>query len=891
MSEGSFARSAVSGGANSGGSYSGVDGRHIQQISGHQGDGAVYTRPEDAERAMKAGADGGVGGLASGWKNRASESPGMNVAPRRHYVNKFSAFFFTEMDKGLRSPYMVAIYFFLSLALIIKIANAVIRMRENDRLKKEALGTGATIELAVPFSDSHNMLFGISSSSNRVLSTPEGANRVVRSRGNGRQEAFLADVNPMGNMTDEHMNAIKKDLQKKGGNDATPPPGAISASAPIRTGVPTTSSFNRGISHGTGMEEIIIDERPPVLIHTEKSEEYVAKVPITSKDFGSSTKKIDRIEEEPADIVILEKVEHDAVSGRDHFFRTVQYIYEDDVRRDAEYDRLYKECENDAVLTNKKYEAYLSDEKRLYAGMANGDVGSNSTSASSSSSTPASFWRGVGSSLGLVSPAAADTDAKKAPSLSKNALLAGTRAYLHSMIKEDHIHGQIKCSSVTRGIEEGSKGGGGNGRYGNCVPTFGFLEAETCRKQLLVLPVAHMLRDLNDIYMRKRFTVFKDIQQTALVVGLRSSELVQNLQAYPHIQIDIIERDPALVRIARDFFGLKIGGESKLTIASDPVQFIQRQAVTKLEGGSVAGSKGTVKMHGSDVGSIASAVLPQSLSGHNRTSRGYDMVFLDALDGKGRLPTGYASLDFIGAVRNIMSGRGVVVLNIPNDDPKYLYNVVQNWRLGFDNQMLLLTHCTSSQNTLLYAFQNEVGRGEATFESVGGVEEFREVVMTFLRHQRNILRNNVLVDLSAEVSPDTFRILEPGKRYDIRHYLPINHEMLGGDAAAKAQAASMTTSSTPAGASWGNIVDSNKKEPASSWLPSFLGGGGSKTTSSDTATTGGSWTEYGAGYRSADGSSPNGAPADDPRVTGVDGAWNGDWKRPGNPTQNSTRNW
>ena len=869
-------RSAVTGGLSSGGSYTGSDGRFIPEVTGTQGDSAVYTRPEDADRAMRAGEGTGVGGLTSGWKGRGDDAAAARMpTPRRHYVNKFTAFVFTEMDKGLRSPYMLAVYFFLSVTLIVKFANAVTRMRENDTMRREALGTGTTLQMDIPFADSHNTLFGISSNPERILMKPEGAANVVRSRNSGRREMLMNDLNPMGGMgaiPDEHLNAIKRDVTGKVMDG-----GASSLPSKPTNAVPMTSGFTRSIEHGTGLEEIIIEERPPVLIHTEKSEEFVAKVPVMGKDPITGAPALDRLDVEPADIVILEKVEHDAVQGRDNFYRTVQYIFEDDVRRDAAYDRIFHECENDAVLANRKYEAYLREEKRAFLGAADGEEGS----AASGSTTPVSFWRAVGSKIGIVSGVA--NGGTKSPSGASVA--AGTRAYLQSMIKEDHIHGQIKCSSVSRGLDGDKKAGGGNGRFGNCVPTFGYLEAETSRKQLLVLPVAHMLRDLNDIYMRKRFTVFKDIQQTALVVGLRSSELVQNLQAFPHIQLDIIERDPALVRIAREFFGLKIPGSTKLTITPDPVQFIQRQAVTKLEGGSVAGSKGTVKMHGSDVGSIAAAVLPQAIHGQNKTSRGYDMVFLDAVDAKGRLPVGYSTLDFVSGVRNIMSGRGVVVLNIPNDDPKYLYNVVQNWRLGFDNQMLLLTHCKSTQNTLLYAFQNEVGRGEATFDSVGGVEEFREVVLSFLRHQRNILRNNMLVDLSLEVSEDTFRILEPGKRYDIAHFLPPNHEALKGSKGYQAAQANMTTSSVPAGASWGTIEDDRRKQDAAgsnSWVSSIFSSKSKAAppapASSNTA-AGGSWMDYG-------GAAPNHGKST------VEGSWTGDYQRSTNPLhQGSSRNW
>ncbi|AAZ13320.1 uncharacterized protein TEOVI_000801700 [Trypanosoma equiperdum] len=288
------------------------------------------------------------------------------------------------------------------------------------------------------------------------------------------------------------------------------------------------------------------------------------------------------------------------------------------------------------------------------------------------------------------------------------------------------IHGMVKCKFVTA--------------QNNCVPYAGHLESEYARKMMLALGPVHILRDIARTSFPIRFTTVKETPVSTLVCGLHSGEAPRWLSnAFPNFQIDVVERDGALVRVCRRFMGLQESSNLRLFIA-DPVDFLRRNALVDVSSG-----------------------------------KRYDLIMIDTLDGAGRLSTQYGRLEFINSVRNSLSPAGCVVAALPNRDAAFLYHMVQNWRLAFAGRTVLLVHCVTSPHTMLITFQDDAERGRANFGSVGGVDEFKDLLRTKISHY-GVKR--IPFDLPAEVSRDNFRVLHPGKTYQMDAYLPSGHPQL-----------------------------------------------------------------------------------------------------------------
>lgn len=288
--------------------------------------------------------------------------------------------------------------------------------------------------------------------------------------------------------------------------------------------------------------------------------------------------------------------------------------------------------------------------------------------------------------------------------------------------RPDHVHGLVKC----RGIDASSN---------NCVTIQGDAQSETVRKLLLGLGPTHILRDPSDIYARNRLSEFKEPDTNILVMGLRAGELPTAVRQFSNFKIDVVEKDPALVRIARNFLGFKEYATMKLSI-DDPLYYVRHLAAEP---------------------------------NHKR----YDFVVVDALDGKGRLAPQYSRLEFIDSIRNVMAKAGVVAVNLPNDDAQYYFQCLQNWRMGFENKLLLLAHCKSTQNTVLFAFQDDAERGKPTMGSCGSPYEFADLVKSFITYYRKDYSFNF--DLLKEIDPNFFTILSAGQKMELRQVLPPNH--------------------------------------------------------------------------------------------------------------------
>lgn len=307
-----------------------------------------------------------------------------------------------------------------------------------------------------------------------------------------------------------------------------------------------------------------------------------------------------------------------------------------------------------------------------------------------------------------------------------------------------HIHGMVKCKAVSAA--------------NNCIPYVGHLSEEVSRKLMLALGPAHLLRDPANILLPRRFTVAKEAPVKTLICGLKSGELSRWLAAaFPNYDIDVVEQDGAIVKLARRFLGFREHSTLKLFIA-DPVDYARKLASKEID-------------------------------------KQYDLVVLDCVDGANRLSTQFGRLEFISHVRNGLTKNGMVAVNIPNSDPHYIYNVVQNWRMAFHMRTAILVHCTTSSNTIMLTFQDAADRGKLNFGSVSNVEEFRDIIHTQAAYYGN---NRVAFDLSSEINPQNFRVLEAGREYPIEHYLPIHHPMVlqrraGASAALQSSKASWWT--------------------------------------------------------------------------------------------------
>lgn len=304
---------------------------------------------------------------------------------------------------------------------------------------------------------------------------------------------------------------------------------------------------------------------------------------------------------------------------------------------------------------------------------------------------------------------------------------------------QDVIHGMTKCKGVTS--------------LNNCVPYAGHLESEVGRKLMLCLAPVHVLRDTGKTFLTTRFTFVRQTPVEALVIGLHGGEVPRWLsRSFPNFNVDVVEPDGALVSVARRFLGFQESSNLHLRVGN-PLDYLRSVAANAILGNRV-----------------------------NTDARRYDLVVIDAVDGAGHLSTQYSRLESLTNLRNALSDNGCVAVAMPNKDASFLYNVVQNWRMAFAGRTVLLVHCYTSPTTILMTFQDNAERGKANMGTVASVDEFQDLLRAHLRHYG---ANRVQFDLTREVSADNFTILEPGRIYEVRDYLPKGHPELARLAAGK----------------------------------------------------------------------------------------------------------
>lgn len=289
---------------------------------------------------------------------------------------------------------------------------------------------------------------------------------------------------------------------------------------------------------------------------------------------------------------------------------------------------------------------------------------------------------------------------------------------------QEHIHGMVKC----RGIDS----------QNNCTPYIGSLVDEVSRKLMLALGPVNILRDLRGTLMTFRFTFVGEPDTNVLICGLRGGALARWLStAFPNFKVDVVEPDAALARICRRYLGFREADGLQLHL-TEPSDFLRRTAV-------------------------------------QQEGKRYDLVVIDCVDGANKLSTTYSRLEFINNVRNCMTRAGMAVVNVPNKDPSYLYNVVQNWRIAFPQRTIVLIHCTTSDNTVMMAFQDMADRGKVNFGSVGSAREFKDLINTQYHAYKN---NRIVFDLNEEINDENFRVFGPAQEYPLEHYLPVHHPAL-----------------------------------------------------------------------------------------------------------------
>ncbi|CUE55578.1 Hypothetical protein, putative [Bodo saltans] len=127
-----------------------------------------------------------------------------------------------------------------------------------------------------------------------------------------------------------------------------------------------------------------------------------------------------------------------------------------------------------------------------------------------------------------------------------------------------HIHGMVKCKGVSSD--------------NNCIPYAGSLTEEVSRKLMLALGPAHLLRDPVKTLLPRRFSLVKEAPVKTLICGLKSGDLARWLSAaFPNYEVDVVESDGAIVKLARRFLGFREHSTLNLYIA-DPVEYARKLA-------------------------------------------------------------------------------------------------------------------------------------------------------------------------------------------------------------------------------------------------------------------------------------------------------------------------
>lgn len=288
----------------------------------------------------------------------------------------------------------------------------------------------------------------------------------------------------------------------------------------------------------------------------------------------------------------------------------------------------------------------------------------------------------------------------------------------------EYIHGMARCSAITP--------------LNNCVNDARKVPLEIVRKMLVALGPIHILRDPLNHYLPFRMYLRKEYRQDLLFLGLGNAAAVPNFvhRQYPHYMIDCVEGDAGLVRVLRKYFGFKEANKMNL-IVEDPAEYVRRISTT----------------------------IPENDDGTGKLGN-YDCVWVDLINEQGLVPREYSRLEFISNVRDCMSGRGILVMNIPNKDDRILNSVISNVRMVFEGRSVILMHCKTSNNTVLLTFNDLLGKGYPKMGDCADPEHFKELMKAFLSHYIDEAR--MPVDLLSEVRSDTYQNLLPGRKYTVR---------------------------------------------------------------------------------------------------------------------------
>lgn len=360
-----------------------------------------------------------------------------------------------------------------------------------------------------------------------------------------------------------------------------------------------------------------------------------------------------------------------------------------------------------------------------------------------------------------------------------------------------HIHGLVRCRRIEETEEEHGT------LVPRCIPYAGDLSREVSRKLLLTLGPSHVLQDPNRSLFPMRFSKGKHPEMRALVIGLRGGELPRWLStAYPNFNVDVVEPDRSLIRVVKRFFGFTEGPKLNV-VPSDPLRFLRGKAAA-VESAHVA-SERSVQLRALFIpwkkapttrASTAASFTPTGRGGGLPIDdpRPYDLVLIDALDSRGRLPSTFARLELLQYLRQVLSPTGCVAIAVPNRDVSFFYQVVQHWRMAFQGRGMVLAHCHQEPVTVLMTFQDEGGRGQASMGLIGSTEEMKDLIRSHLVHYG--LERVPLFDLTREVdggarrggsasatkgakdsSEGFFKILDPSKSYSVQDFLPPGHPM------------------------------------------------------------------------------------------------------------------
>ncbi len=158
---------------------------------------------------------------------------------------------------------------------------------------------------------------------------------------------------------------------------------------------------------------------------------------------------------------------------------------------------------------------------------------------------------------------------------------------------------------------------------------------------------------------------FVDRPRSALVIGLGGGTIPSFLRkSYPDMKIDAVDIDPVVVEVAKSHFGFREDELMKAHVA-DGRQFVEQ------------------------------------------SKERYDLVFLDGF-GTDSVPAHLTTREFLTAVKNILTPRGIVVGNLWGRDANRLYDaMVMTYRDVF--QEIRIVDVLGSGNKLLFASALKTG--------------------------------------------------------------------------------------------------------------------------------------------------------------------------------------